>query len=170
MDPYKDWNSKLNAYHELLDINNDGVVTIEDMRELTKRFSKVNNMTEEQSLMFSKIIENLWYKHWGCINPFDYVTVEKYLSYIQYVKQNDRLKNEVIQLLPFLFKTVDKDQSGHITKEEYDKFLECMGTSNKNGLIKSLGIINDKDHTIHLDDLISVIQKFLFQNKDEADK
>jgi Ca2+-binding EF-hand superfamily protein len=61
----------LNAYHELLDINNDGVVTIEDMRELTKRFSKVNNMTEEQSLMFSKIIE---------VRQINSTTIKKYIK------------------------------------------------------------------------------------------
>lgn len=26
---------------------------------------------------------------------------------------------------------VDKDQSGHITQEEYDQFLKCIGTSNE---------------------------------------
>lgn len=26
---------------------------------------------------------------------------------------------------------VDKDQSGHITQEEYNKFIECIGTSKK---------------------------------------
>lgn len=49
-------------------------------------------------------LQNLWYKHWGCIDPFDYVTVEKYLKYIQYVKQNDGLEDDVVQLLPYLFK------------------------------------------------------------------
>lgn len=49
-------------------------------------------------------LQNLWQKHWGCIDPFDYVTVEKYLRYIQYVKKNKSLQGEVVQLLPYLFK------------------------------------------------------------------
>lgn len=49
--------SKLSAYHELLDVNNDGVVSVEDLNELTKRFSKINNMTEDETKKFSKIIE-----------------------------------------------------------------------------------------------------------------
>lgn len=51
------WALKLSAYHELLDMNNDGVVSVDDLTELIKRFSKFNNMTEKQSLMFSKIIK-----------------------------------------------------------------------------------------------------------------
>jgi len=51
------WTQKLSAYHGLMDVNNDGVVSVEDLRELTKRFSKVNDMTEEQSSMFSGVIE-----------------------------------------------------------------------------------------------------------------
>ncbi|CAH1723061.1 unnamed protein product [Aphis gossypii] len=125
-------------------------------------------MTDEQSFMFTRVIENLWYKHWGCIDPFDYVTVEKYLKYIQYVKQNDDgLKDEVVQLLPYLFKVVDKDQNGDISKEEYIKFLECIGTSKKANLIKSLGIVNDKDDTIKLEDLMLVIKKHLFHSKNK---
>lgn len=33
--------------------------------------------------------------------------------------------------LLFMIQAVDKDQSGEITQEEYNKFLECIGTSNK---------------------------------------
>ncbi|CAI6365437.1 unnamed protein product [Macrosiphum euphorbiae] len=161
--------SNLTIYHELLDVNNDGVVSVEDLKELTERFSKLNDMTDEQTFMFSRIIENLWYKHWGCIDPFDYVTVEKYLKYIQYVKQNDGLEDEVVQLLPYLFKTVDKDQSGDISKDEYIKFLECIGTSKKTNLIKSLGIINDTDDTIKLEGLMSIIKKHLFHNKNKTE-
>lgn len=56
-EPDSTWASKLSAYHELLDVNNDGVVSAEDLRELIKRFSKINAMTDEQSEMFGKIIE-----------------------------------------------------------------------------------------------------------------
>ncbi|XP_060866177.1 sarcoplasmic calcium-binding protein [Metopolophium dirhodum] len=161
--------SNLTIYHELLDVNNDGVVSVEDLKELTERFSKLNDMTDEQTFMFSRIIENLWYKHWGCIDPFDYVTVEKYLKYIQYVKENDGLKDEVVQLLPYLFKTVDKDQNGDISKDEYIKFLECIGTSKKTNLIKSLGIINDTDDTIKLEGLMSIIKKHLFHSKNKTE-
>ncbi|XP_025201792.1 sarcoplasmic calcium-binding protein [Melanaphis sacchari] len=167
-EPDTKWVSNLTLYHELLDINNDGVVSIEDLKELIERFSKLNNMTNEQSFMFSRVIENLWYKHWGCIDPFDYITVEKYLKYIQYVKQNNNgLKDEVVQLLPYLFKVVDKDQNGDISKEEYNTFLKCIGTSKKANLIKSLGIVNDKDDAIKLEDLMLVIKKHLFYNKDK---
>lgn len=34
-------------------------------------------------------------------------------------------------------------------------------------LIKSLGIVNDKDDTIKLEDLMLVIKKHLFYNKDK---
>ncbi|XP_050526911.1 sarcoplasmic calcium-binding protein [Daktulosphaira vitifoliae] len=164
LEPNSKWASKLRAYHELMDVNKDGVVSSEDLLELTERFSTINNMTREQSLMFSKVIKNLWYKHWGCIDPFSYVTVEKYLNYIQYVKQNKELKHDVIQLLPYLFKTVDKDQSGDISKDEYDQFLKCIGTSAENQLIESLGIVNDTDGTIKLDDLIIIIEKNFFKS------
>lgn len=30
-----------------------------------------------------------------------------------------------------VIQAVDKDQSGHITQEEYNKFIECIGTSKK---------------------------------------
>ncbi|XP_050442216.1 sarcoplasmic calcium-binding protein [Adelges cooleyi] len=165
MEPDSEWESKLRAYHELMDINKDGVVSLEDLVKLTERFATINNMTKEQSVKFSNVIETLWHKHWGCIDPFNYVTVEKYLSYIQYVKRNEELKNDVVQLLPYLFKVVDKDQSGDISKEEYDQFLKCIGTSAENDLIKSLGIINDTTGTIKLDDLVFVIDKQFFLNK-----
>lgn len=80
----------MNAYHELLDINNDGIVSIEDMRELTKRFSEVNNMTEEQSSKFSKIIEVRQILIQSTLNS---TTVKKYIE-----KSITRFKNRFICL------------------------------------------------------------------------
>lgn len=39
----------------------------------------------------------------------------------------------------------------------------------QNDLIKSLGIINDEDNTIKLDNLMIVVHKHLFDNKEETD-
>lgn len=48
-EPDSTWASKLSAYHKLLEVNKDGVVSAEDLSELTKRFSKINAMTDEQN-------------------------------------------------------------------------------------------------------------------------
>uniref|UniRef100_A0ABD2VYT3 EF-hand domain-containing protein n=1 Tax=Trichogramma kaykai TaxID=54128 RepID=A0ABD2VYT3_9HYME len=124
------WRRKMRTLHSHLDVNKDGVLSYDDFKLWGERFAKLGHLTDEQKEEFQEVLQQMWEEHWGPIDQYNLIDVETYLQEMHHVLEDKSLRKKVHHFLPYLFKAVDKDNSGEISVQEFKLFFKCIGLDN----------------------------------------
>ncbi|KAK9887292.1 hypothetical protein WA026_021600 [Henosepilachna vigintioctopunctata] len=160
------WRRKIRTFHNIIDVNKDGVISFNDFELLIERFVALGNLTEKHTQEFKELIKEWWIKRWGEINPYNLVTVEKYLEYMHHVLNDRKLVRRAHSFIPYIFRAIDKDQSGSITFEEYKLFFECLGLPEKDAILAFRAIDSNGDGKITIKEFVKHGRDF-FVTEDE---
>nr|CAD7449715.1 unnamed protein product [Timema bartmani] len=161
------WRRKMRTFHGLIDINKDGVVSIDDFTILAKRFINLGHLTPQQQQEFTEMIKVVWEEQWGIVHPYNTVTAEQYLDNMHHVLNDKSLKRKAHNFLPHLFKAVDKDKNGTISVEEFKLFFECLGLNEEDAAASFSSIDINKDGYLSQKEFVKLGREF-FISEDEA--
>lgn len=89
--------------HSVLDINRDGIVSIDDFLHLSEKFHGLGNFSPDQFENFKKELEETWRTQWGIIDKYNIVYVDQYLTEMTHVVKDKQLRKKVHGFLPYLF-------------------------------------------------------------------
>lgn len=154
------WRRKMRTLHSHLDVNKDGVISYDDFMLLADRFSELGHLSPEAKAEFKKTMNKMWQEQWGEISPYNLINVEKYLEEMHHVLNDSSLKKKCHHFLPFLFKAVDKDQSGEISVEEFKLFFQCLDLSNDDAVVSFSHIDTNDDGKISLREFVTLGRDF----------
>ncbi|NP_001153404.1 sarcoplasmic calcium-binding protein [Nasonia vitripennis] len=154
------WRRKMRTLHSHLDVNKDGVLSYDDFMLLGERFAKMGHLTAEQKVEFQKVLSQMWEEQWGEVSPYNFVDVEKYLAEMHHVLEDESLRRKVHHFLPYLFKAVDKDNSGEISVEEFKLFFKCLGLGNDDAVVSFTYIDTNEDGKISLKEFVKLGRDF----------
>ncbi|XP_012281251.1 sarcoplasmic calcium-binding protein isoform X2 [Orussus abietinus] len=154
------WRRKMRTLHSHLDVNKDGVISYEDFMLLGERFANLGHLSPEAKKEFQKVLNDMWEEQWGEISPYNLIGVEQYLEEMHHVLNDESLKRKCHHFLPYLFKAVDKDQSGEISVEEFKLFFECLGLSNDHAVVSFSYIDTNEDGKISLKEFVKLGRDF----------
>ncbi|CAK9810883.1 Sarcoplasmic calcium-binding protein [Anthophora quadrimaculata] len=155
------WRRKMRTLHSHLDVNKDGVISYDDFMLLGERFSDLGHLTPEAKTEFKNVLNEMWEEQWGEINPYNLICIEKYLEEMQHVLNDSSLKRKCHNFLPFLFKAVDKDQSGEISVQEFKLFFQCLNLTHDDAVISFSHIDTNNDGKISFEEFITLGREFL---------
>ncbi|XP_050302098.1 sarcoplasmic calcium-binding protein [Anthonomus grandis grandis] len=142
------WRRKMRTFHAILDLNKDGVISFDDFKLLADRFVDLGHISEKHSQEFYQVIQELWEKLFGEITPYNTVSVFAFLDNMHHVLNDKRLVRHAHSFLPYLFKAVDKDQSGEITVEEFKLFFNILGINEIDAVVAFRSIDTNGDGKI----------------------
>ncbi|KOX71426.1 Sarcoplasmic calcium-binding protein [Melipona quadrifasciata] len=154
------WRRKMRTLHNHLDVDKDGVISYDDFMLFEKRFSNLGHLTPGAKTEFKKILDKMWEEQWGEISPYNLICIEKYLEKMQHVLNDSALRKKCHHFLPFLFKAVDKDQSGEISQQEFQLFFQCLGLTHDDAIISFSHIDTNDDGKISFDEFITLGHEF----------
>ncbi|KAL3270647.1 hypothetical protein HHI36_021176 [Cryptolaemus montrouzieri] len=160
------WRRKIRTFHNIIDVNKDGVISFHDFELLIERFVALGNLSEKDTQDFRELIKEWWIKRWGEITPYNLVTVEKYLEYMHHVLNDRKLVRRAHSFIPYIFRAIDKDQSGSITYEEYKLFFDCLGLPEKDAILAFRAIDSNGDGKITIKEFVKHGRDF-FVTEDE---
>ncbi|KAJ8680843.1 hypothetical protein QAD02_016630 [Eretmocerus hayati] len=161
------WRRKMRTLHSHLDVNKDGVLSYDDFMLLGERFAKLGHLSPSQKDEFQIVLRQMWEEQWGEISPYNLVDVEKYLAEMHHVLEDKSLRRKVHHFLPFLFKAVDKDNSGEISVQEFKLFFKCLGLDNDHAVVSFTYIDTNEDGKISLKEFVKLGRDF-FLTEDHA--
>lgn len=157
------------AYH---DVNGDGYITEEDFALWAKRMKELfPNMSEDQK----KTLEIKQSRVWGDLlegkgkGPGYKVTesmyIEKFFNVVNKEGAEDNMRKEWRDV----FKVMDLDQNGVISKKEHRLFFEARQNVDPNGAIVAFSAIDqDIDGRITCDEYVNAGVEFYFNFADET--
>ncbi|CAH1987726.1 unnamed protein product, partial [Acanthoscelides obtectus] len=160
------WRRKIRTFHGILDLNKDGVISFDDFKILAERFINLGHLQQEDIQKFQDLVKDLWEKQWGEINPYNLVTVEKYLDTMHHVLNDKILVRKAHSFLPYLFKAIDKDGSGAISVEEFKLFFEVLGLKEQDAILAFRAIDSNGDGKISQKEFVKHGRDF-FLTEDE---
>ncbi|GLH11705.1 Sarcoplasmic calcium-binding protein [Gryllus bimaculatus] len=129
------WRRKMMAFHSLIDLNNDGVVSFDDFTILADRFINLGHLTPAQEEDFRSALKVVWEDQWGKVHPYNLVTTEQYLENMHHIINDRELSHKAHLFLPHLFEALDKDKDGRITVDEFKLFFECLGRTEEDAIM-----------------------------------
>ncbi|XP_047098004.1 sarcoplasmic calcium-binding protein [Schistocerca piceifrons] len=144
------WRRKIRTFHGLIDLNHDGVVSMDDFNILADRFINLGHLTKKQEEEFRAALQVVWEEQWGIAHPYNLVTTEQYLENMHHVINDKSLKRKSHHFLSHLFKAIDKDKSGDISVEEFKLFFQCLNLGPEKAIESFTAI--DLNHDGHLSD------------------
>lgn len=162
----KFWLRKMRTFHGLLDVNKDGVIGYDDYKLLATKFTALGHLSAEASKEFQEVMDKLWEEQWGENTPYNLISVEKYLSEMQHVMNDDALKKKVHRFLPYLFQAVDKDASGFISIKEFKLFFKCLGLTEQDAVRSFAAIDVNSDGSLSMKEFVKLGRDF-FVTEDE---
>ncbi|XP_044762637.1 sarcoplasmic calcium-binding protein [Coccinella septempunctata] len=157
---------KIRTFHNIIDVNKDGVLSYHDMELLMERFIALGNISSDHINEFKEIIKEWWVKRWGEISPYTLITVEDYLEYMHHVLNDKELVRRAHSFIPYIFRAIDKDQSGSITLDEYKLFFQCLGLPEKDAILAFRAIDSNGDGIITMKEFVKHGRDF-FVTEDE---
>ncbi|XP_047368488.1 uncharacterized protein LOC124956564 [Vespa velutina] len=98
------WRRKIRILHSHLDVNKDGIINYDDFMLQIERFSKIRDFSTEATIEFIKILTTLWGELWREVNPYNLISIEKYIEEMHHVLNDPCLKKKCHSFLLFLFK------------------------------------------------------------------
>ncbi|XP_031834319.1 sarcoplasmic calcium-binding protein [Nomia melanderi] len=161
------WRRKMRTLHSHLDVNKDGVISYDDFMLLADRFCDLGHLSPEAKTEFKEVMCDMWKEQWGEISPYNLICIEKYLEEMHHVLNDSSLKKKCHHFLPFLFKAVDKDQSGEISVEEFKLFFQCLDLTHDHAVVSFSHIDTNDDGKISIEEFISLGRDF-FLTEDPA--
>ncbi|XP_049878976.1 sarcoplasmic calcium-binding protein [Pectinophora gossypiella] len=157
------WRRKMRTVHNILDVDKDGLISFNDFQLFAERFVALGHLNEQQAKEFSNIIRLTWEEQWGAIDPYNFVTVEQYLEDMNHVLNDKTLKKKAHRWLPYLFKAVDKDNSGFISVHEFKLFFQCLGLDNEHAAVAFAVIDKNGDGKLSLKEFVKLGKEFFFK-------
>ena len=154
------WRRKMRTLHSHLDVNKDGVISYDDFMLLGDRFCDLGHLSPKAKAEFKNILNEMWMEQWGEISPYNLICVEKYLEEMQHVLNDSSLKKKCHHFLPYLFKAVDKDQSGEISVQEFKLFFQCLGLTHEDAVVAFSHIDSNDDGKISFEEFITLGREF----------
>jgi Ca2+-binding EF-hand superfamily protein len=161
------WRRKMRTFHGILDVNNDGVISYDDFKLLADRFIKLGHLSDKQKNEFRLLIKKIWESQWGEITPYNLVTVEQYIEDMFHVLNDKSRARRAHSFLPYLFKAVDKDNSGEISVQEYQLFFKCLGLNEEAARIAFNAIDSNENGKINIKEFIQHGREFFFTEDEE---
>ncbi|XP_033229154.1 sarcoplasmic calcium-binding protein isoform X2 [Belonocnema kinseyi] len=154
------WRRKMRTLHSHLDVNKDGVISYDDFMLLGERFANLGHLTAKEQEEFQQVLNDMWEEQWGDISPYNMIGVEQYLEKMIHVLEDPALKRKCHNFLPYLFKAVDRDNSGEITVQEFQLFFECLGLTHDHSVIAFSHIDQNDDGKISLKEFVKLGREF----------
>ncbi|XP_053979683.1 sarcoplasmic calcium-binding protein [Hylaeus volcanicus] len=154
------WRRKMRTLHSHLDVNKDGVISYDDFMLLGERFSDLGHLSPKAKAEFKKVLNDMWEEQWGEISPYNLICIEKYLEEMHHVLNDPSLKKKCHHFLPYLFKAVDKDQSGEISVEEFKLFFQCLNLTHDHAVVSFSHIDTNDDGKISYEEFVSLGRDF----------
>jgi Ca2+-binding EF-hand superfamily protein len=160
------WRRKIRTFHGILDVNKDGVISYDDFILFGERFIELGHLSEKHTQEFRNLLKDLWEKRWGPVNPYNPVTVEQFLEDMHHVINDKHLVRRAHSFLPYLFRALDKDQSGEITEDEFKLFFRCLGLNERDASLAFKGMDDDHDGVVTMKEFVKHGREF-FLTEDE---
>ncbi|TMW54175.1 hypothetical protein DOY81_000759 [Sarcophaga bullata] len=161
------WRRKMRTLHRILDVNRDGVISFDDFILLHKRFSDLGHLSPELSEEFLNVMKQTWQEQFGEITPYNLVTAEQFLVDIHHRLNDEKMFKSVGRFLPYLFKAVDYDHTGHLDLDQYKLFFRCLGLSDEDAVISFAVIDVNGDGQVSLKEFVHLGRQF-FVTEDET--
>ncbi|KAK6641880.1 hypothetical protein RUM44_013600 [Polyplax serrata] len=162
------WKTKMRTLHRILDINKDGVVSFDDFKLLTEKFTDLGHLTQEHHDEFQEKIKEAWEIQRGTIDPYNLVTTDQFLEDMHHIMNDKSLRKKVHSFLPFFFKAVDQDHDGEITIDEYKIFFECLGLTEADAICSFRTIDDDNDGKLGLREFVKLGREYLLSEDPRA--
>lgn len=157
----------MRTLHRILDVNRDGVISFDDFTLLHKRFSDLGHLSPELSEEFLNVMKQTWIEQFGEITPYNLVTAEQFLVDIHHRLNDEKMFKSVGRFLPYLFKAVDYDHTGHLDLDQYKLFFRCLGLSDEDAVISFAVIDVNGDGQVSLKEFVHLGRQF-FVTEDET--
>lgn len=161
------WRRKMRTLHRILDVNRDGVISFDDFSLLHKRFTDLGHLTPELSAEFMDVMKQTWHEQFGEITPYNLVTAEQFLTDLHHRLNDEKMFKRMGRFLPYLFKAVDYDHSGHLDLDQYKLFFRCLGLSDEDAAISFAVIDINGDGQVSLKEFVHLGRQF-FVTEDET--
>ncbi|XP_037935219.1 sarcoplasmic calcium-binding protein-like [Teleopsis dalmanni] len=161
------WRRKMRTLHRILDVNHDGVVSFDDFKLLAKRFTDLGHLTPELSAEFEDVMKQTWEEQFGEITPYNLLNAEQFLTDIHHRLNDKKMAKRIGRFLPYLFKAVDYDHSGHLDLDQYKLFFRCLGLSDEDAAISFAVIDKNSDGQISMKEFVHLGRQF-FMTEDET--
>ncbi|XP_049310963.1 sarcoplasmic calcium-binding protein [Bactrocera dorsalis] len=161
------WRRKMRTLHRILDVNRDGVVSFDDYKLIAKRFTDLGHLTPEMSAEFEEVMRQTWVEQFGEITPYNLVTAEQFLVEVHHRLNDEQLEKRIGRFLPYLFKAVDYDHTGHLDLEQYKLFFRCLGLSDEDAAISFAVIDKNGDGQLSLKEFLHLGRQY-FLTEDET--
>jgi len=161
------WRRKMRTLHRIMDVNRDGVVSFDDFKLLAKRFTDLGHLSPEVSEEFIHVLQQTWEDTFGEITPYNLVTAEQFLIDFHHRLNDKKMAKRIARFLPYLFKAVDYDHTGHLDLEQYKLFFRCLGLSDEDAAISFAVIDKNGDGQLSLKEFVHLGRQF-FLTEDEG--
>lgn len=161
------WRRKMRTLHRILDVNHDGVISFDDYKLIAKRFTDLGHLSPEMSAEFEEVMRQTWEEQFGEITPYNLVTAEQFLVHVHHKLNDENLEKRIGRFLPYLFKAVDFDHTGHLDLEQYKLFFHCLGLSDEDAAISFAVIDKNGDGQLSLKEFLHLGRQY-FLTEDET--
>ncbi|XP_043659080.1 sarcoplasmic calcium-binding protein [Drosophila teissieri] len=160
------WRRKMRTLHRILDVNHDGVVSFDDFSLLAKRFSDLGHLSPEVAAEFNDVIKHTWEEQFGEITPYNLVTAEQFLTDLHHRLNDKKMAKRIGRFLPYLFKAVDFDHTGHLDLEQYKLFFRCLGLTEDDAAVSFAVIDKNGDGQLSLKEFVHLGRQFFLTEDD----
>ncbi|EDW00403.1 sarcoplasmic calcium-binding protein [Drosophila grimshawi] len=160
------WRRKMRTLHGIMDVNHDGVISYDDFNLLAKRFSDLGHLSPEVAAEFTDVIKQTWEEQFGEITPYNLVTAEQFLTDLHHRLNDKKMAKRIGRFLPYLFKAVDFDHSGHLDLEQYKLFFRCLGLTEEDAAISFAVIDKNGDGQLSLKEFVHLGRQFFLTEDD----
>ncbi|XP_017001476.3 sarcoplasmic calcium-binding protein [Drosophila takahashii] len=160
------WRRKMRTLHRILDVNHDGVVSFDDFSLLAKRFNDLGHLTPEVAAEFNDVIKHTWEEQFGEITPYNLVTAEQFLTDLHHRLNDKKMAKRIGRFLPYLFKAVDFDHTGHLDLEQYKLFFRCLGLTEDDAAVSFAVIDKNGDGQLSLKEFVHLGRQFFLTEDD----
>ncbi|XP_068159193.1 sarcoplasmic calcium-binding protein [Drosophila tropicalis] len=161
------WRRKMRTLHRIMDVNHDGVISFDDFNLLAKRFNDLGHLTPEVAAEFTDVIKQTWEEQFGEITPYNLVTAEQFLTDLHHRLNDKKMAKRIGRFLPYLFKAVDFDHTGHLDLEQYKLFFRCLGLTEDDAAVSFAVIDKNGDGQLSLKEFVHLGRQF-FLTEDES--
>ncbi|XP_030381655.1 sarcoplasmic calcium-binding protein [Scaptodrosophila lebanonensis] len=160
------WRRKMRTLHRILDVNHDGVISFDDFNLLAKRFNDLGHLSPEVAAEFMDVIKQTWEEQFGEITPYNLVTAEQFLTDLHHRLNDKKMAKRIGRFLPYLFKAVDFDHTGHLDLEQYKLFFQCLGLTDEDAAVSFAVIDKNGDGQLSLKEFVHLGRQFFITEDD----
>lgn len=165
------WRRKMRTLHRILDVNRDGVISFDDFNLLAKRFTDLGHLSPEVSAEFNDVLKQIWEEQFGEISTYNLITAEQFLTDLHHRLNDKKMAKRLGRFLPYLFKAVDYDHSGHLDLDQYKLFFRCLGLTDEDAAIAFAVIDKNGDGQLSMKEFVHLgRQYFLTENETKISK